>query len=110
MSTGPGILAHDVYFTLRDASPAARRRLVDACIAHLSGHPGIVSFSAGERAAEMRREVNDAAFDVSLHVGFVDRAAHDAYQQHPRHRRFIEEMDANWAAVRVFDSWVTTVS
>jgi hypothetical protein len=100
-------LAHDVYFTLRDASPEARQKLVDACATYLAGHPGAVFFSAGTRATELQREVNDAGFDVSLHVYFADQAAHDAYQEHPRHRKFIEEMSGNWKTVRVFDSWVS---
>ena len=54
----------------------------------------------------MAREVNDRGFDVSLHVHFRDQAAHDAYQEHPRHKQFIAEMSANWKTVRVFDSWV----
>ena len=99
-------LAHDVYFTLQDASPAARQKLVDACRLYLSGHEGTVFFATGVRAVEMAREVNDQGFDVSLHVHFRDQAAHDAYQEHPRHRQFIAEMSANWKTVRVFDSWV----
>jgi quinol monooxygenase YgiN len=101
-------LAHDVYFTLRDATPEARQKLVDACRKHLTGHAGTVFFAAGVRASEMARDVNDKAYDVSLHVYFRDQAAHDAYQEHPRHRQFIAEMSANWASVRVFDSWVET--
>ena len=46
------------------------------------------------------------AFDVALHVSFVDKAAHDAYQEHPRHQRFLGESRPNWKQVRVFDSWV----
>ena len=99
-------LAHDVYFTLQDASPAAKQKLVDACRLYLSGHEGTVFFAAGVRAEEMAREVNDRGFDVSLHVYFRDQAAHDAYQEHPRHKQFIAEMSANWKTVRVFDSWV----
>jgi len=101
-------LAHDVYFTLRDASPAAKQMLVDACRKHLGGHEGTVFFAAGVRADEMARDVNDRRYDVSLHVYFRDTAAHDAYQEHPRHKRFIAEMSSNWASVRVFDSWVET--
>jgi len=101
-------LVHDVYFTLRDATPEARQKLVDACRKHLTGHAGTVFFAAGVRASEMARDVNDKAYDVSLHVYFRDQAAHDAYQEHPRHRQFIAEMSANWASVRVFDSWVET--
>jgi hypothetical protein len=99
-------LAHDVYFTLRDASPEAKQKLVDACRLYLAGHEGTVFFAAGARAEEMTREVNDRGFDVGLHVYFRDKAAHDAYQDHPRHQQFIAEMSANWKTVRVFDSWV----
>jgi hypothetical protein len=100
------VLAHDVYFTLRDASPEAKAKLVEACRRHLTGHEGTVFFAAGTRAAEMARDVNDRDYDVSLHVYFRDKAAHDTYQDHPRHKEFIAEMSANWKAVRVFDSWV----
>ena len=100
------VLAHDVYFTLKDASPAARKALVVACRKYLAGHDGAVFFAAGTRADEMQRDVNDRAFDVSLHVHFRDKAAHDAYQEHPRHKQFIAENQANWKTVRVFDSWV----
>jgi hypothetical protein len=102
------VLAHDVYFTLRDASPEAKQKLVEACRRHLTGHEGTVFFAAGVRADEMAREVNDKGYDVSLHVYFRDKAAHDTYQDHPRHKEFIAEMNANWKAVRVFDSWVET--
>jgi hypothetical protein len=101
-------LAHDVYFTLRDASPEAKQKLVGACRLYLTGHEGTVFFAAGVRAEEMTREVNDRGFDVGLHVYFRDKAAHDTYQEHPRHKQFIAEMSANWASVRVFDSWVDT--
>jgi hypothetical protein len=103
------VLAHDVYFTLRDASPEAKRKLVEACRRHLTGHEGTVFFATGLRADELAREVNDRGYDVSLHVYFRDKAAHDAYQDHPRHKQFIEEMNSNWKAVRVFDSWVETI-
>jgi hypothetical protein len=100
------VLAHDVYFTLKDASPEAKQKLVEACRKHLAGHEGAVFFATGVRAEELAREVNDTGFDVSLHVYFRDKAAHDAYQEHPRHKQFIAEMNANWKTVRVFDTWV----
>jgi quinol monooxygenase YgiN len=102
------VLAHAVYFTLRDASPEAKRKLVEACRRHLTAHEGTVFFATGTRADEMARDVNDQGYDVSLHVYFRDKAAHDAYQDHPRHKQFIAEMNANWKSVRVFDSWVET--
>ena len=102
------VLAHDVYFTLNESTPETRQQLVDACQTYLSGHDGTVFFATGTRATEKTREVKDTDFDVSLHLYFRDEAAHDAYQEHPRHKEFIEKMKSNWKAVRVFDAWVRT--
>jgi hypothetical protein len=105
---GPGrVLAHDVYFTLNDPSPAAQQQLVDACHEYLSGHEGAVYFAAGTRVRENARDVNDQDFEVGLHVYFASKAAHDAYQENPRHKEFIAKMRDNWKTVRVFDSWVS---
>ena len=97
-------LAHNVYFTLHDASDAARARLVQACKKYLSGHPGTLFFACGTLAKDLARPVNDRDFDVGLHVIFETQAAHDAYQVAPRHEKFIEENKSNWSKVRVFDS------
>ena len=55
---------------------------------------------------ELDREVNDRDWHVGLHLVFIDKAAHDAYQDDPTHNRFIAENKATWAKVRVFDSLV----
>jgi hypothetical protein len=103
---GP-MLAHMVYFTLKDSSPDAVDRLVGAARRYLSGHPGTVFFAVGELNPDLAREVNDRDFHVALHVVFENKAAHDAYQLDERHLKFIEENKGNWARVRVFDSDVT---
>ncbi|MCG6923044.1 MAG: Dabb family protein [Acidobacteria bacterium] len=102
------VLAHAVYFTLNESTPETRQQLVDACQSYLSGHDGTVFFATGTRATDKTRDVNDTDFDVSLHIYFRDEAAHDAYQEHPRHAEFIEKMSSNWKTVRVFDAWVRT--
>jgi hypothetical protein len=102
------MLAHDVYFTLHEPSPAARAKLVAACKKYLTGHPGEVFFAAGALCEDLRRPVNDVAFDVALHVVFKTMADHDAYQVAPRHATFIDENKATWKTVRVFDSVVET--
>jgi hypothetical protein len=101
-------LSHDVFFSLKDASEAAQAKLVAGCEKHLSGHEGTLFFSVGTRVAELQREVNDRDFEVSLHITFKDKAAHDKYQDHPRHKQFIQENQDNWKKVRVFDSYVAT--
>jgi hypothetical protein len=99
-------IAHMVYFTLKDNSPTAQHKLVDACKKYLTKHSGEVFFRAGIRGVEFKRSVNDLDFDVSLHIVFKNKAAHDEYEVAPRHKEFIEENKANWSKVRVFDSAV----
>lgn len=97
-------LAHMVFFTLKEDTPANRVALIEACNQHLSDHEGTVYFSAGAIADDLDREVNDKSFDVALHIVFENRQAHDTYQTHPRHLLFIEENKNAWSNVRVFDS------
>jgi hypothetical protein len=103
------MLAHNVYFTLKDRSESSVQQLVAACKKYLVGHPGIVFFACGTLEKELSRPVNDRDFDVSLHIVFETRAAHDAYQDAPRHHSFVAENHATWAKVRVFDSEVEKV-
>lgn len=101
------LLAHNVYFTLKDSSAEEKQRLVAACHKYLTGHEGVVFYAAGGLEKELTRDVNDRDFDVALHVVFANRKVHDAYQKAERHLKFIEECRGNWAQVRVFDSLVT---
>jgi hypothetical protein len=100
------LLSHDVYFSLKDNSPEAKKKLVAACKKYLSGHQGEVFFAAGTLAESLKREVNDLQFDVALHLVFKDMASHDKYQEAKRHQQFIDENKDNWKKVRVFDSIV----
>ena len=102
-------LAHDVYFSLNDASPAARDALVAACKKYLTGHEGIVAFSVGVLAAELEPSGERSRLRRRAPHHFASRAAHDQYQDAPRHKQFIEENQNNWKKVRVFDSLVDAV-
>lgn len=100
------MLAHMVYFDLKDESETAKEKMVEACHKYLKNHPGIVFFAAGTIAQDMTRDVNVRDFHVSLHIVFKTKADHDRYQSAPDHGRFIEENQSNWARVRVLDSYV----
>lgn len=101
---GGPLIGHMVYFKLKDATPEARAKLVAACDKYLANHDGVVFYSAGVLGDSFKREVNDRDWDVALHLVFADKAAHDKYQDHPEHLKFIEENKATWGKVRVFDS------
>jgi hypothetical protein len=97
-------IGHMVYFKLRSATPENCKKLVDACEKYLRKHEGVVYFGTGVIGKSFDREVNDRAWDVALHVVFVNKAAHDKYQDHPEHLKFIAENKELWESVRVFDS------
>ena len=99
-------LAHNVFFQLKDGSPANVQALVDACHKYLNVQAGIVFFAAGPLVPELNRPVNVLDWHVGLHLVFESKAAHDAYQADATHQRFIDENKPTWASVRVFDSWV----
>jgi hypothetical protein len=99
-------IGHMVFFTLKDGTPENRKKLVEACKKYLAGHDGTVYFSPGAISDHFKREVNDRDWDVALHLVFKDKAAHDKYQEHERHVKFVEEYRDGWKKVRVFDSEV----
>ena len=98
------LLGHMVYFTLKDHSPAAIEKMLQACKTHLSGHEGTVFFGVGTVVPDLAREVNQRDFHIALQLVFESREAHDRYQVHERHERFIAENRGNWERVRVFDA------
>jgi hypothetical protein len=100
------MLAHNVYFTLKDGSEAAKTRLVNDCFKYLKDQPGVVFFAAGSLADELDRPVNVRDFDVGLHIVFKNMAAHDAYQVSEKHQQFVKENRDSFNKVRVYDTKV----
>ena len=100
------MLAHNVFFTLKDRTEAARSALIAACKTHLTGHPGVVFFGCGTLAQELDRPVNIRDWDVALHIVFDTIENQNVYQDAPRHHQFVNENREGWELVRVFDSVV----
>lgn len=98
-------LVHNVFFTLKEGTPANIQKLTDACFKYLKNHPGVVYFGAGPLVAELQRPVNDRDFHVALLVVFKSKQDHDTYQTAPDHLKFIEENKPTWDKVRVFDNY-----
>jgi hypothetical protein len=100
-------LAHMVFFTLTDQSPAARERFVASCHKYLKGHEGTVFYAVGTIAEDVVEPgVSVRDFDVALHLVFEDKAAEARYLKDPRHVKFVDENKARFQKVRVFDSYV----
>lgn len=97
---------HMVYFWLRaDADLGDAEKLARGCRTHLSSIPGVLRLAVGVPAGTPR-DVVDNSFGVALLVEFADSSAHDVYQNHPDHLRFIEECRSFWSRVQVYDAVV----
>ncbi len=99
-------LAHAVFFTLKDSSDTAVETLVEECYTYLKDLPGVVYFSAGRLVPENKRDVNVTDFQAGLNVVFASKLFHDQYQVAERHNIFVDRNKANWAKIRVFDTYV----
>ena len=97
------MLIHTVFFWLRKNAPkSAKQKLIADCRKYLKT-PTVSHLWAGPVAGTPVREVVDATYDVGLTVVFEHIAAHDAYQVHPEHLKFIKRNKQHWLKVRVYD-------
>lgn len=110
MSDHPFAFEHMVYFVLVDRSPSTVKAFLDACETYLSRHEGQITFSLGIRALDMRRDVNDQAFDVSMYMLFDSQDSYGKYRVHPRHEEFITASAGLSPSRRVFDAYVRRLS
>jgi hypothetical protein len=97
-------VGHMVFFELKDKTPEAQKKLVDACYKYLKHHDGVLYFGAGPRAADAKEPVSATDWDVALHIVFKDAASLKKYSTHPDHLKFISENKAGWKGVKVYDS------
>ena len=97
---------HMVFFWLREGADAdVAAKLAQGCRTHLTGIPGVLRLDVGFPAGTPR-DVVDSSYGVALLVEFADSAAHDVYQDHPDHLRFIAECSSLWSRVQVYDTLV----
>jgi hypothetical protein len=100
-------LAHMVFFTLKDGSPEAREKFIASCEKYLTGHEGAEFFAIGTQTDDVVEPgVGIKDFDVALHVVFASKELEAKYLVHPRHLEFVDKNKADFAKVRVFDSYV----
>ena len=98
----PG-MAHTVYFWLQDSLTQADRESFEAGVRSLEGAPTVRRLFLGKPAATPSRGVVDNSFDYTLVLWFDDVAGHDAYQVSPTHLKFVEDHEAKFKEVRVYD-------
>lgn len=81
---------HVVIVWLKDhGNPEAQKRYIELSRAQ-SKLPMLVRYQIGT-AVPGGREVVDSSYDVAIVASFENKAALDAYLQHPEHQRVIDE-------------------
>lgn len=99
----PGLI-HTVYFWLNEDVDEASAKDFEDGVWSLEGIPTVKRMFVGPAAETPSRGVVDNSFDYALIVWFDDVAGHDVYQEHPIHLKFVEEQEAKFKRVQVYDN------
>ncbi|MBP7950118.1 MAG: Dabb family protein [Verrucomicrobiales bacterium] len=83
------MFSHVVIFFTDPSIPNAVEELLAGCEKYLRGIPGTLHFHVGKMTPS-HRPVVDQSYQVGLNLVFTDKAAQDAYQDHPEHVVFVE--------------------
>lgn len=85
------MFSHVVIFWTDPANPKAADELIEGADRYLKPIPGALHFHIG-RMATSHRPVVDQTYQVALNLTFESRQAQDAYQVHPLHIEFVEQV------------------
>ncbi|MDG1892562.1 MAG: Dabb family protein [Verrucomicrobiota bacterium] len=85
------MFSHIVIFWTNPDQPNATEELIDGAHKFLKHIPGADHFHIG-RMASSERPVVDQSYQVALNLTFKDKATQDAYQIHPDHVAFVENI------------------
>ena len=85
------MFSHVVIFWTDPEQPNAAKELMDGAHKYLKDIPGADHFHVGYMATS-ERPVVDQSYQVALNIVFKDKATQDAYQIHPDHVKFVEEV------------------
>lgn len=99
----PGMM-HTVYFWLKEGLSEEEKQDFVRGVRSLEAISSVKRFFIGPPAATPSRGVVDNSFDLALIVWFDDVAGHDAYQVDPIHLNFVEEHEAKFGTVKVYDN------
>lgn len=104
VNTLGGDFVHTVYFWMKDPDNAKNNStftknlkvFLDAVDVIRTYHIGV--------PANTPRDVVDNSYTFALIVTFDDKAAHDIYQEHALHKKFIADTQDLWTKVQIYDS------
>ncbi len=97
------MFVHTVFFWLNNPDNQSDQDALRTGLETLKNIDAIHTAYIG-KPAETRRAVIDHSYDFSLTFIFTDQAAHDVYQVHPVHKKFVADCAHLWSRVQVYDA------
>jgi hypothetical protein len=97
-------LSHHVFFWLKNPDSKEDLNKLIAGLRTLQKIESIRKLHIGVPASTEKRDVVDSSFSVSELMFFDDVQGQNIYQEHPIHKKFIEQCSHLWAKVIVYDS------
>lgn len=96
------MFVHSVYFWLREELSKEQLTAFRRGLESLAAVEVAEAVHVGT-AAGTDRPVIDRSYSFGLVVMLRDRKAHDVYQDHPVHRRFVQEFSTFWTRIVIYD-------
>ena len=98
------MLTHHVFFWLKNpASSDDRAKLIEG-LRTLQKIETVRQIHIGIPADTEKRSVIDASYSVSELIFFDSIEGQNIYQEHPIHKKFVENCSSLWQKVVVYDS------
>ena len=94
---------HMVYFWLINDSPEVKKKFLKELKDFISQVEEIKKVHIGP-PADTDRDVIDNTYSYNMVISFDSKKEHDIYQEHPAHKKFIENASSLWDRVLVYDS------
>lgn len=97
-------LAHHVFFWLKNPNSASDRDKLIQGIQSLEKIETVRGLHIGLPASTEKRDVVDGSYSVCELMFFDDPEGEKIYQDHPIHKKFVQEHAHLWSKVVVYDS------
>lgn len=97
-------LTHHVFFWLKNPNSKEDLNKLIEGLKTLEKIDSVKKLLVGVPASTEKRDVVDSSFSVSELMFFDDVEGQNIYQEHPIHKKFIEQCSPLWENVIVYDS------
>ena len=97
-------LAHHVFFWLKNRESKEDLNKLIAGLRTLEKIESVRKLHIGVPASTEKRPVVDSSYSASELIFFDDVEGQNIYQEHPIHKKFVEQCSHLWEKVVVYDS------